>query len=311
MDEQLVVDLARTQHGLISRAQAQSLGMTGRMIEGRTATGRWRIHHPGVYVVGATPSSWEQRVLAICLAAGPDLVASHRTAARLWGLVSADGRPEFTVAGRRRVRIPRARFHRSLLLPEIDQTVRCAIPVTTLPRTLVDASSHQDPQTVGTWVDGAIRTFDLDLRAVRSCLARLSGPGRRHVGSLQMALVERLPGYDPGDSELEARAMRALAAAGLPSPVQQHPVRRSDGRMAYIDLAYPAQSIAIELDGWDFHGRRSAFDPDRVRRNELTLLGWDVYQFTASMSDDLMTRTVATALAAPNLGRPATPAVGE
>lgn len=118
----------------------------------------------------------------------------------------------------------------------------------------------------------------------------------KDLRALREALALRLPGYDPGDSELEIRALRALHRAGLPTPIQQHVVRRPDGRLARIDLAYPSERIAIELDGWDHHGRRSRFDPDRIRRNELTLLGWDVYNFTATMDDNTLTSTVAAAL---------------
>ena len=293
-----IVRLARSQHGLISHRQARAMGASDRAIRRRTERGEWERLRRGVYVIGGAAPSWQQGVLAACLSGGQDVVASHRTGARLWQLVQADGRTEVTVIGTRRVRLDGVRVHQSILLPPQDLTVRLAIPCTTVARTLADASSHQDPRTVGAWVDQAIRSNGLDLVDLRSCVARLSGPGRRHLRPLRGALALRLPGYDPGDSELEVRALRALADAGLPAPVQQHPIRRGDGRLARIDLAYPRQMVAIELDGWDHHGRRSAFDADRIRRNELTLLGWDVYQFTSTMSDEDLVGTVTAALAA-------------
>ncbi len=91
------------------------------------------------------------------------------------------------------------------------------------------------------------------------------------------------------------RALRAIAAAGLPAPVQQHVVRRADGRIARIDLAYPDLWIAVELEGWAWHAHRGAFDEDRIRRNELTLLGWLVVQLTAAMSDDELVRVIGAA----------------
>lgn len=296
MDERLLNDLGARQHGLLNRSQAHQAGLSDAAIKRRIQSGRWQRLRTGVYVVGAVPSTWHQRVMGTCLGGGFDLVASHRTAARLWNLVGADGRIEVTVTGERRVRLPGVRVHQSILLPELDRTTRAGIPVTSLARTVADVSSHQDPLTVGIWIDEAMRNHRLDLLDLRSCVARLTGPGRRDLRPLQAALARRLPGYDPGDSELEARALRALTDAGLPAPVQQHPVRRPDGRRAFIDLAYPPEMVAIELDGWEHHGRRSAFDPDRIRRNELTLLGWDVYQFTATMADRMLTATIASAL---------------
>lgn len=296
MNERDLIELASRQHGLLTRQQVLVAGWTDSVISRRLRTGRWKRLRTGVYIVGGVPASWEQRVLGACLAGGPDVVASHRTAARLWGLVSADGRTEVTVAGDRRVRLPQTKVHQSVLLPALDRTRRRGVPATNLARTLADTSSHQDPVTVGLWLDHAMRSEQLSLLELRSCVARLSGPGRRDLRPIRAALALRLPGYDPGDSELEVRALRALHDAGLPAPVQQHQVRRPDGRLARIDLAYPAEMVAIELDGWDHHGRRSAFDPDRIRRNELTLLGWNVYQFTSTMADDVLTTTIAAAL---------------
>ncbi len=66
---------------------------------------------------------------------------------------------------------------------------------------------------------------------------------------LHALLAERIPGYDPGDSDLETRVLRAIVAGGLPVPAQQHRVR-TVGRALKIDLAYPAARLAIELDGW-------------------------------------------------------------
>lgn len=296
MNERDLIELASRQHGIVTHQQVLTAGWTDAVISRRLRTGRWKRLRSGVYIVGGVPPSWEQLVLGACLAGGPDVVASHRTAARLWGLVSADGRTEVTVAGVRRVRLPQTKVHQSVLLPALDRTRRRGVPVTNLARTLADTSSHQDPLTVGLWLDQAMRNEHLSLLELRSCVARLSGPGRRDLRPIRAALALRLPGYDPGDSELEVRALRALHDSGLPAPVQQFQVRRLDGRLARIDLAYPAEMVAIELDGWDHHGRRSAFDPDRIRRNELTLLGWNVYQFTSTMSDDVLTATIAAAL---------------
>lgn len=296
MDDHDLVDLARRQHGAISRQQALDAGLSASAIKRRIGAGSWTQLRSGIYVVGGAPPTWEQRVVGCCLAGGDDVLASHRTGARVWDLVTADGRTEVLVDGGRRVRLPGVRVHQTMLMPPMDRTARNGIPVTSLARTLVDASQHQDPAVVGRWVDEAVRRHGLELLDLRSCVARLSGPGRRDLRPIRTALAERLEGWDPGDSALEVRALLAIARAGLPAPVQQHVVRRPDGSLARIDLAYPAERIAIELDGWEHHGRRSAFDRDRLRRNELTLLGWDVYQFTWSMPDEVLVSTVRTAL---------------
>ena len=287
--------MARSQHGLVTRAQAHEAGVGDSKIKRRVSEGRWSRARPGVYVIGAAEASWHQRIMAACLAGGPDIVASHRTALRLWGLVGAVGRPEVLVQGNRRLRLDGIQVHQSILLPPADCTVRSGIPTTTIARTLIDASARQDGEVVGSWVDRALREFGLDLLELRSCLARLAGPGRRNVRTISAALASRAGEYDPGDSELEARVLRALVDAGLPLPVQQHVVRRPDGRIARIDLAYPERQIAIEVDGWSVHGGRGAFDPDRVRGNDLTVLGWRLLRYTASMDAGTFARMVVRA----------------
>jgi hypothetical protein len=135
-------------------------------------------------------------------------------------------------------------------------------------------------------------TIDL----LRASVARLAGSGRRRLRVARAALEHRLPGYDPGDSNLEVRALRTLAAAGLPAPVQQHEIL-VDGRTRRIDLAYPHVLLAIELDGWTWHGNIDAFHADRATRNELTSLGWAVLQITADASPDTIVHWVKTTLA--------------
>lgn len=297
MDDHEVVARARAQHGLITRSQAMSLGASHQAIRTAIRTGRWARLHRGVYVVGAAPSTWEQRVLAACLAAGPDALASHRTAARLLGLVERSGRIELLTDGYRRLRLPGVFAHRTIHLAPEDRTIVRGIPVTSLNRTLIDLSPRQPTETLGRWLDLAMLRGQVDLSALARRTTELTMPGRPTPGSLMAALALRSPNHDPGRSVLEARIIAALAHRGLPTPVRQHPVIRPDGRQAYIDLAYPAQRIAIEADGWSSHGLRAAFEPDRVRGNELELLGFHLYRFTWTMSDTYICDTVEAALA--------------
>jgi hypothetical protein len=306
MDDAAIVRLALHQHGLVTMRQARDLGATPDAVQGQLQRGRWSAVRRGVYAVGAAPRTWEQWALAACLAAGADAFTAARSATRLWGFVDRSGRLEVVIAGERRVRLSQVEVHRSVLLPPVDRAAVRGIPVTSIARTLVDASAGQHPDVVGGWIDAAMRDHGLDLLEIESCLARLAGPGRRDIRSIQAAMARRPAGYDPGESNLEARVIRVLADAGLPPPSLQHPVRRSDGRIARIDIAFPWAMVAVEPEGFEFHRDRSAFDRDRVRGAELTLLGWDVYRVTSSMSDAFIARTVAAALdlATEKLGLP-------
>lgn len=47
-----------------------------------------------------------------------------------------------------------------------------------------------------------------------------------------------------------------------------------------VDVAFPAEKVAVETDGWAFHNSREDFQKDRERQNRLILLGWLVLRFT-------------------------------
>jgi very-short-patch-repair endonuclease len=51
-----------------------------------------------------------------------------------------------------------------------------------------------------------------------------------------------------------------LCGANLPTPVTQY---RVAGYPA--DFAWPAQRLIVEVDGYQFHGHRAAFERDRKR----------------------------------------------
>src|SRR5262249_10605206 len=78
--------LAQRQHGVVRRAQVFGAGVHRRTIDRLVQSGRWEIISRGVYRVVGAPRTWEQRALALVLAAGDDAVVSHRSAAYLYGL---------------------------------------------------------------------------------------------------------------------------------------------------------------------------------------------------------------------------------
>lgn len=52
------------------------------------------------------------------------------------------------------------------------------------------------------------------------------------------------------------------------------------GRRFRIDIAFPEVKLAIEVDGWQHHGKTlSAFKNDRKRQNLFVVSGWRVLRF--------------------------------
>lgn len=47
-----------------------------------------------------------------------------------------------------------------------------------------------------------------------------------------------------------------------------------------VDFAFPSAMLVVEVDGWDPHGTRQAFEDDRARDAHLVALGWSVIRVT-------------------------------
>lgn len=289
--------VARRQRGLITHDQAIGLGHTASSIKIRCESGKWSIIRPGIYIVGGAPPTWEQTLLAVTLPFD-DCWISHGTGARLWEMPHAPQHDAIEVLrpyGRYR-RLDGVLAHRSRLIVPADVTRHHGIAVTSRARTIVECSGQLTPSQTGRMIDDAKRKDPRALEDTRECFARLAGGGRRRLRSIKSALAFRIPGYDPGESDLELSALRTIISAGLPLPVQQHRVS-IHGRRYRIDLAYPELKIAIELVGWKWHGGREAFDDDKARSADLVSIGWRVVEITSRHTPADIVRWISGALA--------------
>ena len=260
--------IAARQHGLITQAQAESVGVTRGGIRHRVAAGRWYDVGGGVYRLAGVPVTWKQRALAACLAAGPGAVASHRSAAVVWGISGfRPGRIEITVPPGAGNRNPLARVHRSA----VTGVRREGIPVTRPARTIADLAAVVGGDALEEAVD--------DVLCRRLCrLDELEAPAGQRGSRALRTVLEAWNGDALPAGVAEMRVVRALLAAGLPDPVRQHEIRTAEGFVARVDLAYPDRRLAIELDGFRWHAGRSPFRSDRLRRNRIEAAGWQLLE---------------------------------
>ncbi|MCZ7525545.1 MAG: type IV toxin-antitoxin system AbiEi family antitoxin domain-containing protein [Acidimicrobiia bacterium] len=299
--DNLAAEIASGQRGLLTREQALAAGVSAHQIRNRIETGAWSRLHRNVYRLAGAARTWEQRVLGAVLAV-PGAVASHLTGAALWAFpdVGPDAPVEITVPRLAHGRVRRTLVHRPEDLAAPDRTEVAGIPVTSVPRTLVDLSARLSAGQLGRALDDALRRRLTSLWAVEQCVDRLDpGPGRR-TSVIRMLLAERGDGSAVGESGLEWRVHRAILTAGLPPPTPQHEVVVG-GHRYRLDLAYPEVRLAIEVDGWVVHHTRTAFDGDRHRANALVAAGWTILRFTARSSDDEVAGSVGGTLV--RLGR--------
>ena len=138
-----LAELARRQHGAVSRRRLEALGIGRGAITKRLARGRLHPLHHGVYAVGLAAVSERGRWWAAVLAAGgPErCVLSHRSAASAWDLAPFSGVPELTTLDRS-ASVAGLRVHRSRTLDPVADVVHHdgGLPVTSVTRTLIDLS---------------------------------------------------------------------------------------------------------------------------------------------------------------------------
>jgi len=280
---------AATQHGLISRAQALGAGMSSSGISRRLAAGTWALERPNAYRVVAAPGTWEQRIFALHLSHS-GAVISHRSAGRLHGLLDGDSL-EVTVAGSGRPRWADVTVHRVSVMARSSVTTVAGVPVTTVARTLVDLSGELSAVQLGSLLDELVRRRRVSLGGVEREAVSAAGRGRK-TSMLLRLLRER----SVTESHLERCVLRWLRAARLPELALQYSVTVA-GRRFRFDMAYPAQRLAIEVDGYEFHGDRRRFDGDRERDVLCQAAGWTVMRFTSSSSRAFVVDAVTQALA--------------
>jgi very-short-patch-repair endonuclease len=258
--DELIARVAARQYGVVTRAQLLGAGLLSSGITLRVRAGRLHRIHRGVYAVGQPRLSAEGSWMAAVLACGSGAVLSHQSAAELWGMrrrirrLSPAG--EYgelavhvtvpTTAGKRR------RFgivlHRSSSLKASECTRRNGIAVTTPARTLEDVrrvvSEHEFAAAV------------------------------RETEFLGLPIGERVRS-DHTRSELEARFLNLCRRHRIPKPEVNADV---DGLI--VDFLWRNRSLIVEVDGWESHRTRSAFEQDRARDARLKLLGYEVLRFT-------------------------------
>jgi very-short-patch-repair endonuclease len=275
-----LADVATRQHGVISMAQLRSQGYVKSTVVEWVASGRLHQLHRGVYSVGHRRLTWHSHCWAAVLGAEPDegapwrAVASHFAAAYLWGLLRYQPERMHVTAPTRRRAKRRFVVHFSSILAEEDRAVRQGIPVTAVPRTLMDLAIRARPDQIEGYLERAEDRELLDVRAIEDVLARAGG--HRGRGPLGRALAIYRPDPSFTRSKFERRFRRLVKAAGLPAPSMNFNVAEFE-----LDAYWPELRFAVELDLYETHGSRAAFERDRRRQEELKLLGIEMIRVTA------------------------------
>jgi very-short-patch-repair endonuclease len=259
--EQILARIAAESHGVVTRRQLLDAGITPDEIKHRLGTGALIREHRGVYRVGHRAPNLEARYLAAVRACGEGAALSGKAAAFLYELIrGAPPRPEVTTKSDRRV--PGVKTRRS---KAIEATTHRGVPITTVPRTLIDIAPGLTPDRLARACHEAgvkHSTSPADVRAVKKRI----GPKLLRIlnGDTHLTL-----------SKLEKRFLELLRDAGLVLPVINRVI---DGHR--VDCRWPEQRLTVELDGYRYHRSRHAWERDRRREREARARGDDFRRYT-------------------------------
>lgn len=266
--DEVIGRIARRQHGVVTRAQLLDAGVSDKEIKRRLERKSLLRVHPGVYRVGHKAPSIEARYLAAVLACGEGAVLSGQAAAYLWGLIKGTAPPpEVTAPKRRNVRGVRTRHARR---GEIEATTWRGIPITTVPRTLVDLSSLLQLEDLARACHEAGVLHRTTPRQVEQVLTkRPNTPGAKQLRKVMHGEVHVTL------SRLERKFVQRLKENALDLPITN---KSADGRR--VDCRWPQHNLTVELDSYRYHSSRHAWEQDRKREREAHARGDDFRRYT-------------------------------
>ena len=281
-DNESIHELIARQFGLIADTQAASFGVSRQSIWRRVDSGEWIRVLPRVYRAAAAPVTPMQRALAATLWAGDGALASHATAATLFEF---DGirteKTEIWVPAKRRVRSASLTVHHGGRLDRADRTVLDGVPITTPVRTLIDMAGRFEDDRLLAVMEDLIRRDLVTCERLHARLEALRKSGRVGGGRLATLLDQRGDGR-PLESALEARVWTIILESGVRLPRRQFWTGAA-GHRYRLDFAWPDLRVALECEGYAYHGGLSKWGRDRARDADLASAKWRVIPVTWAM----------------------------
>jgi hypothetical protein len=158
-------------------------------------------------------------------------------------------------------------------LPPDERDEHEGIPVTTPARTLLDLAAVLDEHQLARACERAEALRLGSPTSLQDLVDRY--PRRPGTPSLRRLIEERRIVPTTTANDLERRFLTFLDANGLPRPLVNERVDPFTP-----DFRWTQQRLIVELDGFETHGSRAAFERDRARDRALTAVGWRVVRIT-------------------------------
>jgi very-short-patch-repair endonuclease len=188
-------------------------------------------------------------------------------------LATARASIDVTVAARgTRARQPGIHLHCVRQLDQRDVTTLDGIPITTVPRTLIDLCAVVPPRMVERALEQSYVLRLITPGAIEDALERARG---RNTAALRRLLAKETATPTLTRSELEEAFLALCRRGGLPDPEVNAQLQGYE-----VDFLWRKQRRVVEVDGYAFHSRRGAFERDRRKDVDLELAGFPVTRFT-------------------------------
>lgn len=260
--------LLERQAGVVTLAQAMACGVGADTVRRRARDGRWTRLHPPVYLVGGHRLTADARAWAAWLWGGERSTISGPAAAFRHGMVPrAPDVVDVTVpAALHRRPGAGVRWHRHDLLP-VDRLSVGGLTLTAPPLTALETAITLPDGS--TFLDRALQRHVRFPTLYRAYCRHVGRPGWARARELICASADR------ADSAAERLLVKILRDGGVTGWVLGYPF----GPWT-IDLAFPAQKVAVEVDGWAWHVDAERFRTDRRKQNALVRGRWDPLRFT-------------------------------
>ena len=227
--------------------------------------------HRGVYLVGPLPSEHSYAQAAL-LAIKGEAALSHFSAAHIWKLRDLPPRATPWVTSTRQATRPRIKVIRAAL-ETCDLRQRFGLRLTSPPRTVLDCAPlfDDDYEFEALVAEAGFRKLACDSE-LRLQIER--NPRKRGLSRLKRVLD--VPG---GPRRTRSKGERAFLRLLREEGIGGYQVN-SKAFGPELDFVWPELLFAVELDGWDGHSERVAFERDRLKIANLAAKGVHVMPIT-------------------------------
>lgn len=294
--EPAILALAERQLGLISDRQLDELAIDRRRWARAVGNQQWLDLSGRVWRRSGAPLAGLTCARAVVLHCGVGSAISHHSAAALWGVpgfrlwplqVSV---PRRSWGGTDRIELVlprnfvddqrtvdhRVLVHRPTAWPARAVGTIEGIDVVRPALLLLQLAPRVAPQRLQRVLDHLWSRGLVSGPSVATELDPIMGRGRAGVVAIRTMLERCGPDYVPPESNLEARLIDLIDAAGLPRPLRQSNLGDDQRWLARVDLYWPQWLLIVEVDSDRYHGALSDREHDAERQGGLEAAGYTV-----------------------------------